>query len=225
MHVSGRWLIKLHFNLHHLIQCERHCLIGNDRGQDDRTARSSWAIAHLLARPFSKDLAVTFSALLYASVDARRNPMMRTITLSMMLTACGGGDASLCAGAESVLSEVNTARATHRQCGAKIYAAAQPLKLDDVLTQAAQRHAADLANTGTTSHTGSDGSTVTDRARAYGRPVGENLLTGDANLSHAMSRLLGSPGHCQNIMNPDAIKFGAACVETYRAVWVQVFGV
>lgn len=145
------------------------------------------------------------------------------LALALLLTACGGGDTALCSG--DVLAEVNAARATLRQCGATSYAAVQPLTTDAVLTQAAQRHAADLAKTGFTSHTGSDGSTVTDRAKAYGRPVGENVLTGDADIAHAMHDLLASPGHCQNIMNPNAVKFGAACVETDRAVWVQVFGV
>ena len=146
-----------------------------------------------------------------------------TLLVALLLTACGGGDTALCSG--DVLAEVNAARATPRQCGATSYAAVQPLTLNAVLTQAAQRHAADLAKTGATSHTGSDGSTVTDRAKAYRRPVGENVLTGDADLSRTMVDFLKSDGHCQNIMNPNAVKFGSACTQTDRAVWVQVFGV
>jgi len=150
---------------------------------------------------------------------------MRSIALALLLTACGGGDPAQCADAETVLREVNDARSQPRQCGSTSYSETPPLALSAVLTQAAQRHAGDLAKTGETSHTGSDGSTVTDRARDYGRPVGENILTGDANLSHAMQSLLASPGHCENIMNPFAKEFGSACVQTDRSIWVQVFGI
>lgn len=153
--------------------------------------------------------------------------MIRVVLLSVLaLTACGGGsDGIQCASAEAVLAEVNAARSEPRQCGGVNYSPVPPLSMSAVLTQAAERHAQDLAATGRASHVGSDGSTVTERAKAYGRPVGENVAAGQVDLEQVMSELLNSSGHCQNIMNPYAKQFGAACVESNRAVWVQVFGV
>lgn len=149
---------------------------------------------------------------------------MRYLLACLLLTACGGGEHVQCASADQALNAVNAARAEARQCGGVSYAATHPLTLSEVLTQAAERHADDLARTGKASHIGSDGSTVSDRARSYGRPVGENVAVGQHDLYQVMRELLASPGHCQNIMNPYAIQFGAACQET-GTVWVQVFGV
>jgi uncharacterized protein YkwD len=150
---------------------------------------------------------------------------MKAIAIALLLTACGGGDPAQCSDADSVLREVNAARSEPRQCGATGYAATRPLVMSSVLTAAAQRHAQDIARSGKASHIGSDGSTVADRAKDYGRPVGENVVVGDADLPRAMRELLASPHHCENVMNPHARAFGSACVESDRTAWVQVFGV
>lgn len=152
--------------------------------------------------------------------------MIRAVLLSVLaLAGCGGGDSAQCSGAEAMLAEVNVARTQPRQCGGVSYAAVPPLSMSAVLTQAAERHAGDLSRTGRASHVGSDGSTVTQRAAAYGRPVGENVAAGQVDLAQVMREWLASDGHCQNVMNPYAKQFGAACSVAGRSVWVHVFGV
>lgn len=152
-------------------------------------------------------------------------PDLKALVIALLLTACGGGEPSRCSDADSLFSEVNKARSESRQCGGTSYAAIHPLVMSPVLTAAAERHAQDLAQSGKATHIGSDGSTVADRTKDYGRPVGENLVVGDVDLARAMRELLASEHHCENIMNPHARKFGAACVDADRTVWVQVYGI
>lgn len=153
-----------------------------------------------------------------------------SIAVIILAAACtGGGDEIACADMQQMHQAVNAARSESRYCGDKLYATAPPLRLSFSLTEAATRHAKDMAALGFVAHQGSDGSRVGDRAKAvgYSRWAGENVAGGTATLDDTMAEFLASPGHCQNIMNPNAVEFGAACVvgsEPYRIYWTQVFG-
>lgn len=125
---------------------------------------------------------------------------------------------------ENLLALVNQARSTARSCGGKQYDAAPPLFLNNSLQAAAKAHAADMAARNQLSHTGSDGSQVSDRVQRQGynyRRVGENVAMNPFGAQSAMESWLQSPGHCDNIMNPDYTELGAAFEGVYG---VLVFG-
>lgn len=132
--------------------------------------------------------------------------------------------------AQAMLTAVNQARATARNCGTIYFPAAPPLAWNTLLTQAAAGHSADMANNNFFSHTSSDDRTLVNRIDATGyRAVawGENIFAGAADVDAAMSGWLASPGHCANIMNSAYKDFGAACVRndasTYKRYWTQDF--
>lgn len=175
---------------------------------------------------------------------------LTTTGLLALLAACGGGggdaptidrqDATAAPAtdttcgiggfAEQMLAEVNRVRAEGQQCGASWQAPVAPLHWNGALANAAAAHSSDMAAHNFVSHTGSDGSSVADRAAAqgYGSGVGENLGGGQKDVGHLMRELLASPPHCANLMRPDYRAFGAACVRnnatTYQRHWTQVFG-
>jgi uncharacterized protein YkwD len=133
--------------------------------------------------------------------------------------------------ADQMLAEVNHVRTQGQQCGAQWHAAVSPLNWNPTLASAAIAHSDDMASHNFVSHTGSDGSSVADRAIASGygkRSVGENLAGGQRSLGQAMRDLLASPAHCANLMRPTYTDFGAACARNdatvYKRHWTQVFG-
>jgi uncharacterized protein YkwD len=130
-----------------------------------------------------------------------------------------------------ILALVNEARAQPRRCGAESFAAVHPLRWSNTLQEAAAGHAADMARHSYFSHTGRDGSNVTDRASRAGyawRAVGENIAAGQMQADAAVQGWLNSPGHCANLMAPAYTEMGAAfAVNTNSSAgiyWVQVFG-
>ncbi len=130
-----------------------------------------------------------------------------------------------------VLELVNEARATARYCGNEWYPATGELAWNDRLEQAALRHSVDLATHDIFSHTGSDGSSASQRADDAGyqwRRVGENIAAGRNTAEGSINAWLESPGHCQNIMQPGYTEMGLACdfnaSSTYRSYWTQVLG-
>ncbi len=131
---------------------------------------------------------------------------------------------------QAMLSLVNAARATPRDCGKEAFDAAAPLAWSCELAQAASVHSRDMATNNFFSHTGSDGLQVSHRVTAAGyswRAVGENIAAGYPDESRVVAALLDSPGHCANIMNPDFREFGSAVEFSDRVVypsyWTQVF--
>ena len=84
------------------------------------------------------------------------------------------------------------------------------LLLSEEVRKAAQDHADDLGFTGLTSHTGSDGSTMSQRIGKYGKwggQIGENINFGINEPEEAIIDLLiddGNPsrGHRKNLFNP-----------------------
>ncbi len=120
--------------------------------------------------------------------------------------------------ATELLGLVNRARSTPRSCGSTAYAAAPPLTLDTRLTRAAHLHSRDMETTGTFSHTGSDGSTVGERATAQGYAwsrIGEDIAVGFGSSASVVTAWLNSPGHCANIMDPRFRDLGTGVAGTY----------
>jgi uncharacterized protein YkwD len=106
-----------------------------------------------------------------------------------------------------------------------------PLTLSSQLGQAAQGHADDMANNNYFSHTGLNGSSVSDRVRATGysyRSVGENIAAGQRTPSEVVQGWMNSPGHRANILNSGYTQIGFGYSNqgssTYGTYWVQVFG-
>ncbi len=92
------------------------------------------------------------------------------------------------------------------------------LTLDDKLSAAATAYAHDLVAGGYFSHTGRDGSTIRTRLDAVGYlprdagwAIGENLAWGTGPLAtpaSIMQAWMNSPGHRENILNPDYREIG-----------------
>lgn len=130
---------------------------------------------------------------------------------------------------EETLRLTNQARATARACGPTNYAAAPALVWNDRLQQAATAHARDMASRGYFDHNSPEGGTLVDRLRVAGydyRGAGENIALGQPSTARVMEDWLGSPGHCQNIMEARFREMALACVRnpTNRPVWVMVLG-
>lgn len=128
-----------------------------------------------------------------------------------------------------ILELINTARSSSRTCGTEFFNAASPLSWNSTLASAARVHASDMANNDFFSHTGSDGSSASNRVTAAGydwRSVGENIAAGRDNASVTVDDWLDSPGHCRNIMNATFEEMAVSCVEnaasTYGRYWTQV---
>lgn len=146
----------------------------------------------------------------------------------LALMACGplGGSAALLPPAQDLQrlhALVNEARSEARTCGDVQYGAAPPLALEPRLMAAAQKHSVDMHEHGFMSHTGSDGSTLSERVEREGyawRQLGENVAWGYTTPESVMAGWLGSPGHCSNLMRPGYTELGLGR-EGHR--WTQVF--
>ena len=130
----------------------------------------------------------------------------------------------------AALAAVNAARAAPRLCGARLFAAANPLALNPALTLAAHAHSRDMAAQRYFSHQARDGSYVAERALRAGyawRVIGENIASGINTAEEAVAGWLESPGHCANIMNPAFTEMGVAYSlnsERRMMYWTQVIG-
>jgi uncharacterized protein YkwD len=123
-----------------------------------------------------------------------------------------------------MLREVNALRAAGCRCGLQRMRPAPPLTWNDQLAQAASAHAEDLQQRNRMGHTGSDGSTVSERARRVGYRwslVGENVAWNYPSPEAVVQGWKESPGHCRNLMNPGFREMGAAEAGAYT---VQVLG-
>ena len=124
---------------------------------------------------------------------------------------------------------MNQARSQGRVCGNQRFGAASPVSANSRLTNAAQAHSSDMARTGRMSHTGSNGSSVGARAKQAGyrfRSIAENIAAGQKSTGEVVQSWLNSPGHCQNIMNPNSNEIGVGAVRGRdgKIYWTQVFG-
>lgn len=104
-----------------------------------------------------------------------------------------------------------------------------PLTADPRLTEAAQAHACDSAAHNRLGHTGSDGSTLADRARRAGyayREIAENVAQGYPGPASVIRGWMESPGHRRNILmrNVQDIGLGLATGSTGDLHWVLMLG-
>jgi uncharacterized protein YkwD len=171
------------------------------------------------------------------------------LAASCALVACGGGDddagtgapapapapavASTCGlpdFAAAAMARINQHRAAGANCGTRgVYAAAPALAWNNRLTQAADAHSRDMQANNFFSHTGSNGSSFSQRIDAAGYAwsgAGENIAAGQTSVNAVVDGWIDSDGHCANIMNPDFQHVGLACVSgtganTYRTYWTM----
>jgi uncharacterized protein YkwD len=93
------------------------------------------------------------------------------------------------------------------------------------LGRAAQNHAEDLyADDGELSHTGLDGSDLTERLQMAGytfSTAAENLAAGTVSAADTVDEWMDSSVHCQNIMNGSVTEIGIGKAGSgSSAVWV-----
>jgi uncharacterized protein YkwD len=173
-------------------------------------AASAEVLYHLLTARFCADVAdPAFQSI---GVAGRGDDIW--IVLAAPFSAPAVADARVVE--RRVLALVNEARAKPRRCGGQLHAAARPLALDATL--------------GRMAHEGSDGSTAAERVTRAGyawRFVAENVAAGDTTADAVMKTWLESPGHCANLMSPDARDMGVAYAfdpgSPKGTYWAQVF--
>ena len=114
------------------------------------------------------------------------------------------------------VAAVNKLRARHGRTA---------LRAEPRLARAAASHADDMARKRFFSHTGSNGSTVGNRARAheYGPCViAENIAKGHPRLDLVLRDWMRSRGHRRNILNAEVTDF--AIVRGRDNLWVMMLG-
>jgi len=112
-----------------------------------------------------------------------------------------------------ILSLVNAARTKATTCGSNVKDPVAAIQWSDELAKAALDHSNDMQAKNYFSHTGQDGSSFGQRAKAAGyagSPVGENIALGYRDEDAVMEGWLNSTGHCNNIMNGNANEIGIA---------------
>lgn len=102
------------------------------------------------------------------------------------------------------------------------------LEVSPRLTEAARRHARDMAGRARMGHKGSDGSSPFDRIKATGyryRRAGENVAYGRWTPERLMKGWMGSPHHKDNILGSYS-QIGVACAiaEDGTSYWCATFG-
>jgi uncharacterized protein YkwD len=105
------------------------------------------------------------------------------------------------------------------------------LRLSTKLGQAGQNHAIDMVQKNFFSHTGSNGSQPSDRAKSVGysySSIGENIAAGNKTPAETIKQWMASPGHRSNILSSKYTEIGFGYTNSpsyqYKDVWVQVFG-
>lgn len=142
---------------------------------------------------------------------------------------------------QKIFDDVNAARAQPRTCGTVSFAAAGKLTWSAQLQAAARAHSDDMAQNGyrgtktdpEPAHIGSDGSTPQQRITATGytwQTSGENVAAGFTvgGVDDVVVGWLNSPGHCENIMNPEFRETGVSLAVNdtmmYNRFFTQNFG-
>lgn len=123
---------------------------------------------------------------------------------------------------DTILNQINSARATARSCGPRRMQAARALVWNRALAEAAEQHSVDMTVRRYFDHAGPDGKRVSQRVLAQGyrwRIVGENLAGGDTTVSGVIAGWLHSPEHCENLMNPAYADVGVSCVRQIGSQW------
>ena len=126
---------------------------------------------------------------------------------------------------------VNDARASGRNCGGTFFPAARPVVLNEILSRVARSHSDDMARHNFFSHHSRDGTTSAVRVERAGydyRSTAENIAGGQMTAEAAMAAWLTSPGHCANLMDAAFSEMGVAHSSNRQSqlgvYWTQVFG-
>jgi uncharacterized protein YkwD len=126
---------------------------------------------------------------------------------------------------DDMLKEVNALRQKGCKCpDGKNYPPAPLLKRNSKLDKSANAHAADMKRRDFFSHTGSDGSSFSDRFTRAGYEwsnAAENIAYNYTSVSAVVKGWRESAGHCHNMMNPKYKEIGSGKVGAY---WVQDLG-
>ncbi|BDS11957.1 CAP domain-containing protein [Aureispira anguillae] len=112
---------------------------------------------------------------------------------------------------EKILELINEVRATGCNCGTTVKPAVRAVTWDDLLEEAATKHSEDMAENNFMSHTGSNGSSISDRVLAVGHTassVAENVARGFTSEEAVFNGWMASTGHCNNIMNGNMTAIG-----------------
>jgi len=121
---------------------------------------------------------------------------------------------------EVAVSDLNAYRSTY---------GLNPVTLDAKLILSSKVHADDMAEHGIVSHTGTDGSTHTDRMERTGYAysiAGENVASGQNSWDKVFKAWQDSPGHNENLLMGEATHFGVALVfektTEHRYYWAMI---
>ena len=146
---------------------------------------------------------------------------------------------------KEILDLINSVRANGRYCGKKYFEAAPPLKWNQNLYNASYEHSWDMEESGKFSHDGSGtisdktaqdlklnrGSYFNERIEHNGYNyscAGENIYMSSykSSASDAIDAWVKSPGHCENLMNPNFKDVAVAVVvkSDGSSYWTQDFG-
>lgn len=127
---------------------------------------------------------------------------------------------------DRVLKHVNLQRSMNGE---------RPLTLDRRLSEAAQKHAEDMARRDYFEHRSPDGRALQDRIASAGYPwraIAENLAAGRASPELTVESWMTSPGHRDNMLNREYQELGVGYARPpeegkrprYSHYWVVVFG-
>jgi len=119
--------------------------------------------------------------------------------------------------AQETLRLVNAYRAAGATCGSQRYEPAPPLAWSAALEQAALKHARDMAARRDMSHTGGDGSSMSQRVGREGyawSALGENVSAGYRSIADGLRGWMQSPGHCRNMMGAQFREIGVGAAFT-----------
>jgi len=146
------------------------------------------------------------------STDQRRRPEQNDLENPQTTSECAGV-------IQQTVDLVNERRSQHD---------AGSVTCDPKAGRAAAIHAEDLCHHGRFSHTGSDGSSMVDRARRIDlefRTLAENIAKGQQTADAVVREWMNSPGHRKNILNDDFDRVGVAKTRcpNDQPIWVQVF--
>ena len=128
-----------------------------------------------------------------------------------------------------VIQLVNRVRSRGAVCGRQRFGPASALSANRSLTNAAQSHSQDMAKRRRMSHTGSNGSSMAQRAQQAGyrySTIGENVGVGQKSATGIVGGWLKSPGHCANLMkrNFNEAGVGVARGRDGKLYWTMVYG-
>jgi uncharacterized protein YkwD len=124
------------------------------------------------------------------------------------------------------LALVNAARAQGAVCGETKMKPSRPLVWSDSLSLASSIHSEDMVTNNFFSHVSPRTGTLSERIHGTGyqyEEAGENLAGGQTSIARAVNDWLKSPSHCTNMLNPNFLELGAACMSGgtsyYKSYW------